>query len=147
MWRKEVSAVEQKYTIFDHTADLGVEIYGKDKRALFTNAAFALFDIMTDINAVSMKVERDIRINGSGWEDLLVNFLREILYLFNGEGLSLCDFIVSEMDMYHIQGTVRGEFFDPHRHCLSMELKAITYHGTEVRKVSNGWTARVIFDV
>lgn len=139
--------MKQIYSVFDHTADLGIEIYGRDERELFSNAACALFDIMTDIKAVYAKVERDIHIEGSGWEDLMVNFLREILYLFNGEGLSLYDFLVSEMDMYHIKGTVRGEFFDSKRHCLNMEIKAVTYHGTEVKKVSNGWTARVIIDV
>ncbi len=135
------------YTLFDHTADLGVEIYGKDESELFSNAAYALFDIMTDINIVNRKVERDIHIEGSGFEDLLVNFLREILYLFNGEGLSLQDFLVSEIDERHIKGTVRGEFFDPDRHCLHMEVKAVTYHRTEIKKVSHGLTARVIFDV
>lgn len=137
----------QHYTIFDHTADLGVEIYGRDERELFTHAAFALFDIMTDIDAVYMKVERDIRIEGSGWEDLLVNFLRETLYLFNGEGLSLRSFLVAEVDKHHITGTVRGEFFDPDRHCLHMEVKAVTYHRTEIMKGAHGLTARVIFDV
>ncbi|NQU03231.1 MAG: archease [Syntrophaceae bacterium] len=139
--------MNKKYTVFDHTADLGVEIYGRDEKELFSNAAHAIFDIMTDINAVYTKVERDIHVEGSGLEDLLVNFLREILYLFNGEGLSLHNFLVSEMDSYHIKGTIRGEFFDPNRHRLNMEVKAVTYHRTEVKKGSHGWTALVIFDV
>ncbi len=139
--------MKQKYAVFDHTADLGVEIYGKDEKELFSNAAHALFDIMTDINIVYPKTERDIRVEGSGLEDLMVNFLREILYLFNGEGLSLHNFLVSEMDSYHIKGTVRGEKIDPDRHCLNMEVKAVTYHRAEVKKGSHGWTARVIFDV
>ncbi|MBN2569706.1 MAG: archease, partial [Deltaproteobacteria bacterium] len=47
---KELSLMKEKYTVFDHTADLGVEIYGSDEKELFSNAAHALFDIMTDIN-------------------------------------------------------------------------------------------------
>jgi len=139
--------MDKRYTTFDHTADLGIEIYGRDERELFANAAFALFDIMTDVTAVYLKVERDISIEGTGWEDLLVNFLREVLYLFNGEGLSLSSFLVTSLDRTHIRGTVRGEFFDPDRHCLHREIKAVTYHRTEIVKGVHGLTARVICDV
>ena len=139
--------MDKRYTTFDHTADLGIEIYGRNERELFANAAFALFDIMTDVTAVYPKVERDISIEGAGWEDLLVNFLREVLYLFNGEGLSLRSFLVSAIDSEHITGTVRGEFFDTDRHCLHREVKAITYHRAEIMKGAHGLTARVICDV
>jgi len=87
-----------KYNIFDHTADLGLEIYGKDEKELFSNAAFALFDIITNIDDVDIKEKRDLVIEGSDREDLLVNFLREILYMFNGEGLLLREFSISELD-------------------------------------------------
>ncbi|MBN2568140.1 MAG: archease, partial [Deltaproteobacteria bacterium] len=126
---------------------LGVEIYGSDEKELFSNAAHALFDIMTDINAVCMTVERDIYIEGAGLEELLVNFLREMLYLLSGEGLCLQSCLVAEIDQKHVQGTVRGEFFDSERHSQHMEVKAVTYHRTEVKKSPHGWTARVIFDV
>jgi len=139
--------MKEKYTVFDHTADLGVEIYGKDEKELFSNAAYALFDIMTEMNAVCVKVERDIYIEGAGLEELLVNFLREILYLFNGDGLYLQSCFIAGIDEKHVKGTVRGEFFDSKRHSQHMEVKAVTYHRTEVKKSSHGWTARVIFDV
>jgi SHS2 domain-containing protein len=143
----DVSAMNQTYHVFDHTADLGIEIYGRDEKELFSNAVFALFDIMTDIHAVYTTVEKDISIEGADREDLMINFLREILYLFNGEGFSIRDFLVFEVDSHRIRGTVRGEFFDPDRHCLHREIKAVTYHQTEVNRVSDGWRARVIFDV
>ena len=81
-----------RYKLFDHTADLGVEVYGKTANELFANAAFAVFDILTDLSHVSPIVERKIVMDGDGWEDLLVNYLREILYLYNGEGLLLKEF-------------------------------------------------------
>ena len=74
-----------RYKLFDHTADLGVEIYGKTVTDLFANAAFAVFDIITDLKHVTPTMERKIVVEGEGWEDLLVNYLREILYMFNGE--------------------------------------------------------------
>jgi SHS2 domain-containing protein len=136
-----------KYRLFDHTADLGVEVYGKTANELFANAAFAVFDILTDLKHVSPTVERKVVVDGDGWEDLLVNYLREILYLFNGEGFLLKEFSIRDIDPRHLEGKVAGEPFDPSRHRINTEIKAVTYHQAAVRETSKEWTARVIFDV
>ena len=140
-------AVLPPYRIFDHTADLGVEIYGKKEEELFCNAAFALFDIMTDISLVHIRGEWEVSAEGGDLEELLVNFLREILYMCNGEGLLLQDFVISEMDNFHVKGTAKGEPFVHGRHCMNIEIKAVTYHRVEIRKTSGTWIGRVIFDV
>jgi SHS2 domain-containing protein len=136
-----------RYTIFDHTADLGVEIYGKTLPELFANAAFAVFDIITDLRFVKATEERQVVIEGSGWEDLLVNYLREILYLLNGEGLLLKKYAIGKIALYRLEGSVAGEFFDPATHRIHTEIKAVTYHQISVRETQDGWTGRVIFDV
>ncbi len=135
------------YRIFDHTADLGVEIYGINEKELFCNAAFAIFDIMTDVNLVRAKQEKRIFVEGGDLEELLVNFLREILYMYNGEGLLLKECAISEMDDFHIKGTARGEPFSRERHHIDIEIKAVTYHKVEIKKTSGRWVGRVIFDV
>ncbi len=136
-----------RYSVFDHTADMGVEVYGKTARELFANAAFAVFDIITDLNRVSATGERKIVVEGEGWEDLLVNYLREILYLFNGEGLLLKDYSIEKIDPQHLEGKVTGEAFDPKKHRINTEIKAVTYHQVAVRETPEGWIGRVIFDV
>ncbi|MGC9976042.1 MAG: archease [Syntrophales bacterium] len=136
-----------RYKLFDHTADLGVEVYGNTANELFANAAFAVFDILTDLSHVRPIVERKIVMDGDGWEDLLVNYLREILYLFNGEGLLLKKFAVLEIDPRHVEGKVWGESFDPARHRINTEIKAVTYHQAAVKKTAKEWQGRVIFDV
>lgn len=136
-----------RYTIFDHTADLGVEIYGKTLPELFANAAFAVFDILTDLRFVKATEERQVVIEGSGWEDLLVNYLREILYLFNGEGLLLKEYSIGKIAPYRLEANVSGEHFDPVHHRIHTEIKAVTYHQISVRETPDGWTGRVIFDV
>ncbi len=136
-----------KYSIFDHTADLGLEIYGKDEKELFSNAAFALFDIITNIDDVDIKEERNLVIEGSDREDLLVNFLREILYMFNGEGLLLKEVFISELDSHHLIGEVRGEYFDQEKHRINEEIKAVTYHQVGVQETPKGWKGRIICDV
>ncbi len=136
-----------RYKLFDHTADLGVEVYGKTANELFANAAFAVFDILADLSHVSPTVERKIVVDGDGWEDLLVNYLREILYLYNGEGLLLKEFSVLDIDPRHLEGKVAGEPFDPAKHTINTEIKAVTYHQAAVKEAPKEWTGRVIFDV
>ena len=137
----------QRYKLFDHTADLGVEIYGKTVKELFANAAFSVFDIMTNMKHITPTVERKIVVEGEGWEDLLVNYLREILYLFNGGGLLLKEYSIQKINPRHLEGKVSGERFDPAKHRINTEIKAVTYHQAAVREAPKEWTARVIFDV
>jgi SHS2 domain-containing protein len=137
----------ERYKVFDHTADLGLEIYGKTVKELFANAAFAVFDIITDLNSVKATEERTIIVEGEGWEDLLVNYLREVLYMFNGEGLLLKEYSIIEIDPQHLEGRVSGEFFNPSKHRINKEIKAVTYHQVTVRETPEMWTVRVILDV
>ena len=82
------------YKFFDHTADIGVEISGRTKKELFANAASALFDVLIENNdsknksaAKTQKRQKTVTVQGADMEDLLINFLRELLYLFNGMAL------------------------------------------------------------
>lgn len=137
----------KKYLIFDHTADLGVEVYGKTPEELFANAAFAVFDIITDISTIRIAQERAIVVEGLGWEDLLVNYLREILYLFNGEGLLLKEYVIVKIEPCFLKAVVKGEGFNGEKHRIKTEIKAVTYHQASVTGGSQKWTGRVIFDV
>lgn len=135
------------YRVFDHTADLGLEIFGSDLRELFANAAHALFDNIVDLTTVEGGLARTVSATGADLEDLFINYLRELLSWFHGD-----DMIVREVDIVavtdtHVTGTATGERLDPHRHRILHEIKAVTYHRAEVTKVSGGWRAKVILDV
>jgi SHS2 domain-containing protein len=142
-----LKTMAKRYTLFDHTADLGVEVYGKTAPELFANASFALFDVITDLSAVETTKEKKLVVEGSGWEDLFVNYLREILYLFNGEGFLLTEYSILTLEPFYLEATVKGEPFDPARHSIKTEIKAVTYHQVSVREDAGKWTGRVIFDV
>ena len=136
-----------RYTTFNHTADLGIEISGKDEKELFSNAAFAVFDITTDLHDVNAIEVHRFAVEGSDREDLLVNYLREVLYMFSGQGLLLKDFSILEINDRHLVAEVRGEPFDSARHSIKTEIKAVTYHEVEIRETEKGLKARLIFDV
>ena len=142
------------YKFFNHTADIGIEISGRTKKDLFTNAAKALFDVLIESNESKsnseekrQKRQRTVTVNGLDVEDLLINFLREILYLFNGEGWVLSQCEIVESGNKRLKAQLIGEPFNKEKHLIKTELKAITYSGLSVEKQKSGWKARVIFDV
>lgn len=69
-----------KYILIDHTADLGIDVFGSTLPELFTNAAFAMFDIITDLSRVDNTIEYNLEVSGIDKEQLLVNWLTELLY-------------------------------------------------------------------
>ena len=86
-------------------------------------------------------------LQGANVEDLLVNFLRELLYWFNGLGwvLNRSSILVCGNKKLVVQCMV--EPYHPERHLIKTEIKAVTYHQLAVEKTKTGWEARVIFDV
>jgi len=135
------------YKTFDHTADLGLSITGASEKVLFANAAFAVFDIITDLGRVEPYETRRILVEGDSLEDLFINFLREILYLYNGERWLLKEIHIIKIDEKALEAQARGEPFDGQKHEICKEIKAVTYHQAQVHKTPDGWAARVIFDV
>lgn len=138
---------QKKYRLINHTADLGIEVYGEGLQELFSNAGFALFDIMTDISRVRETTEKFITVEGNDLEQLMVNWLNDLLYLFDVEGLLFKRFEVQEVADNHLKALVVGECYDPDRHIMETAVKAATYHQIQVVKENNGWRAQIIIDL
>jgi len=137
----------KKYKFINHTADLGIKVWGKSRKNLFENAAYSMFDIMADLSKVEARELIKIRIGQENIEELLANWLRDLLSRFTGEGYLFKEFKVEKIDSQGLEAQVKGERLDLSRHSLKREIKAVTYHELEVKKTSKGWEAQVIFDV
>ena len=136
------------YRIFDHTADLGVIVTAATREGLYAAAVEALFDCLADRAAIREMDEREVAVSGADPADLLVNLLREALYLWSGEAFLVKHGRVEAAGPRELRARLTGEAFDPARHRIKQEIKAVTYHQAEVRQdETGGWRARVIFDV
>jgi len=139
--------VTNGYRLLDHTADFGLEIHGDDPPALFVQAARALFDLIAGSDYTGGVHRRQIEIAGADWPDLLVNWLRELLYMWSGERQLLCDVTIESIGATHVRATVDSVDFIPLRHEIRNEIKAVTYHQVDVAPRGTGWMARVYLDV
>jgi SHS2 domain-containing protein len=137
----------KKYKLLDHTADIGIEVWGKTKKELFENAVEAMFDLIVDLTGINNVNDKVVTAKGADAEDLLVNFLREALYLFNGKKWIIKQCKLLEMKSGQIVAQFQGEPYDSDKHQLKTEIKAVTYHGLSIEKKAQGWKAKVIFDV
>lgn len=136
-----------RYRLIDHTADLGLHIFGRDPKDLFENAARAMFAQIVAPAGLRSEKRVLIRLEGADRPDLMVNWLRELLYFWTGKGLLLSAVTVSELSETQIAAEAFFDSYDPGRHELRKEIKAVTYHQIQVQSGPKGWEARVIFDV
>ena len=137
----------ERYEQIDHTADMGIKAFGRSLEALFSNAAYALFDQMVDLSRVKSKTSVDVEVAAEGLEDLLVRWLSELLFQFETTLTLFGEFDILNIEEHRLVGRAFGEQYDPSRHKIYTEVKAVTYHQLEVRRVGDLWQAQVIFDI
>jgi SHS2 domain-containing protein len=137
------------YEVFEHTADFGLRARAADLDELFAEAARGLFAVVVeDIESIRAVEETSLELEADGLDDLLHDWLDELLYAFSARHMLFSRFEVQvEPDPPRLRAAAGGERFDPARHRLDIEIKAITYHGLRVEHQAGGWLAEVIIDV
>jgi len=138
--------VNPRVTIIEHTADVGIEVEAESLEELFEVAAAAMFGLMYPRLPDAPTEERLVRVEGEEPVELLVNWLNELLYLAEAEGLVFGRFevrVVRDVALRARAWGVRAEDMDP----PVREIKAATYHMLRLEKVPGGHVARIIFDL
>ena len=135
------------YIILNHTADMGIELEGSDPSDLFKNAGRAFTHIM--FGEIRSKGPDTIKISlaGDDYSDLMVRWLTEILYLFEGSRLIVTDITINSLSPAAMDAMLAATPFDPSQHEILREIKAVTYHQIEVTRTDETWKARIIFDL
>lgn len=141
--------VRKNFEFLEHTADLKFIAYGKTLDLCFENSALAMFSAIVDLDSVNIERKEDIEIEAISIETLLHDWLTELLFLFATNNIIFKNFNVSikKNKNYKLIATTSGEEFDPKRHSIKAEVKAITYHEMLVKKKGDIWTAQVVCDV
>jgi SHS2 domain-containing protein len=135
------------YEVIEHTADIGVRSFGNTEAEAFENAAVGMFSLIADLESVQPSREFPISVEAEDRETLLVEWLNELLYIFESNGVLLSRFRITDLSETRLQGTAAGEPVDDSRHELKADIKAATYHMLKVIKNDTGWRTEVIFDV
>ena len=123
-----------RFEVIDHTADVGIIAYGSDLKEAFANSAYGMFSLIADLDGVKEKVSRKVDVRSTDQEALLVDWLNELLYLFDVEHVIFKRFEITALSRNRLQARVYGEKVDTSRHQLKTGVKAATYHMLKIEK-------------
>lgn len=138
-----------RYRFVPHTGDAKFQAFGETLEEAFANAALALASLMWDWKKVQKNRKIPVEIEGKDLSQLLVNFLEEILFLFDSKM-----FLLSSVERMHIEQNERenrltadliGDAYSP-QYSTFGEVKAVTYHELKIRK-SHHFFVQVVVDV
>jgi SHS2 domain-containing protein len=139
--------MKKAFEIIDHTADIGIIAYGTDVKELFSNAALALFSLITEPASVEERLHLDLEVSSEDIDSLLVEWLNELIYLFDAKHILFSRFDIKSLTHNELKATCYGESFDPMKHKIKIGVKAATYHMLKLDKNGDGCKAQIIFDI
>lgn len=141
------------FRVFEHTADIGIEVEAPDLAGLLAESARALFEVVRGENPVAAKETRTVEVEADRLDRLVVAFLEEFVFLQDAEGLVFRDVhdvaVDTRPDGWSARATVTGESFSHTLHPGCLHVKAITRHDLQVTPASDGTPARarLILDI
>lgn len=135
------------YEYIDHTADIGIRGYGKTFLDALIHVAQGMMAAIHGLQYVDPVDSKPIDISAASQEDLVVQFLSYLLYLHDAEKFITIEYQLEYKEPYRILGTLRGEPFNPEKHYLLDEVKAVTYHQLQIEQTQQEWLIQVICDL
>jgi len=138
------------FEFLEHTADAYVAAYGRDLAEAFENAAYAMFEVMTDARKVAPLIEDHVEAEASDEYALLYNWLEALLVKFDVDGMMFSKFKVNVDKTTRgssLRARIWGERFDPTRHVQKVGVKAVTYHRMEIIIKPEHVTLKFILDI
>jgi SHS2 domain-containing protein len=136
------------YERIDHTADIGIRVYGASVKKLFENAARAAFDVIAKpLRTTTRNGSRTfkIQLKENNTEELLVRWLGELLSLSDWKKVIFTEFDILDFSGTKIQAAVKGS---PRKYfTILTEIKAVTYHELKIKKENSRYAVQIIFDV
>jgi SHS2 domain-containing protein len=140
--------VTEPFEFFEHTADIGVHIYGKNLAELFENAARAMFQVLGRLQKTDPRRQKTIDLHAASADDLLHDWLADLLYEVEANHILYDEFEFRALTPNRLTAFLRGSTIDFARSETNEEIKAVTYHQLRVESEPDGsWQATVIFDV
>jgi SHS2 domain-containing protein len=132
------------HEIIEHTADIGLIAKADTFTHTLDELALAMFELMLDIKKVEPKYKINIKINYENLEELVVDFLSELIYQFDANHFVPCT-IKTKIGNKELNVSLTGEKYDRKKHGSKLEIKAATYHMLSIDPLNN--EIKILFDI
>jgi len=140
-----------RYRLLPHMTDAFVEVQAPTLAGVFEEAAFAMFDVMTDPTAIERSFVDQFEVTSHDEISLFHDWLEQLLLEFDLDGKVYSVFHVEKIypqnENLCLAAKAQGGLFERGRHPAKVEIKAVTYHRMEVRATPDGYVARYILDL
>lgn len=140
----------KKFEFLEHTSDVYVAAYGRSLKEAYENVAYAMFQTMTELDSVKPETKVEVAVEGDDEESLLYNWLESLLIKFEVDELLFSKFKIKELERlgkFRLAAEAYGEQYDPEMHISKVAIKAVTYHGMEIKKDKEQIVVKVLFDI
>ena len=140
-------ANSDRFEFLDHTGDIGLKVWSSTLDGIFRQAAEGMFSVITDFHKILPKQEIDVSLVSENNSELLVRWLNHLNFLFSADGILTRRFGKLTIKNGQLETTILGETFNPEKHEINREIKAVTYHQLILEQQDKNWFAQVIFDL
>lgn len=136
----------KKFKFLVHTADIKFQAFGNSLKEVFENSAFALFNAIYD-GEIKEGKKFKISVSGRDLENLLYNFLEEVLVLIDSKNFLPAKIKILKFNEkeFKIEAEIQGD--DAENYQISMHVKAITYNEMFIKKEKDKFVAQVVLDI
>ena len=136
----------EKYKFIDDlTSDVLFEAYGKSLKELFGNSAIALSSIICDIKKVGEEKSLSVELKGDSIEDLMVNWLQEIIALVDTDEMFFSRFDIIEISEDNLKANIYGEPISPEK--AGIVVKGVTYYKLKLEKIKDNFRVTISLDI
>ena len=139
--------MEPSFELFDHTADIGIRAWAPTLPGLLAPAAEGLYAVIGEVLAGPEADPVSFHLTGDEPPLLLRDYLAELLLLFEQNSRRVILLDDPMFDEQRLKVTARTANVDQHRSVLNREVKAVTYHGLDIRSIPGGCEATIIVDI
>ena len=133
------------YRLIDHPADLYIEGYGRDYGQALCGILQGLMDQIVKHPPEGECKNNKITIEEEDLEYLIVDFLEEVLYRVQMYGYYVSDCNIKVFNNDKLEANLCFLKLNPDEFIL--EIKAVTWHGLEIKKDKELYRIRVLFDI
>ena len=136
----------KRFKFLEHTADMKFQAFGKNLSECFSNASYALVEVITK-DKVKPAIKKKINVKGKDNESLLYNFLEEFLFLLDTKNLILSKLVKIKIDNNKYELSAEAYFDNIKKYKAITDVKAITYNDMWVKVEGKNYKCQVVVDV
>ena len=125
----------------DHTADVRLNVTGRDEAELFTSALEGLVAIMGSRKLPPKDHEAlPFKVTAPDLESLLVDFLNEALFIMQSQKVAIGKVVFRALE----STSAEGNFTVTPVTGFTQDVKAATYHDLRILRRTEGWLETII---